>query len=192
MDTRETAIHEAGHVVALLHFSDEIPEGWESVTIEPTTDSLGHVARRGIHSYFDPSYFGFDKDDEWNREFAGFSQRELEARLSVILAGEAATFNESGRRDEFGSGRATWEGDFESGMSIIERIFSVGENPKDAGNQAAYHYLETLFWRTVMLLRCPILKEKVDLIAQALSDRRTLTADECREVAYADPIREGR
>ena len=54
MDARLTAIHEAGHVVARFSFEEEIKEGIEYVTIEPTEEALGHVKNGELHDRFPP------------------------------------------------------------------------------------------------------------------------------------------
>ncbi len=134
---------------------------------------------------FEPGLFQFDFDDDLNRENAGLTQLELEARLCALLAGEAATYIETGKRDSVGSGCDSWEGDFAVCMGFIERIFLVNDDPKSAGNLAADHYLEALFWRTVCLLNNPIHKQQITVIAQALIEKRTLSAGQCQQVLRA-------
>ena len=104
----------------------------------------------------------------------------------AFLAGEAATFIESGDRDDVGTGRENWSGDFESAMDYLERIFSVSDDVESPGNQAAYHYLESLFWRTVLLLRQPMWWEKVSAVANSLSEKRTLSFEECHGICLDD------
>ena len=182
------AVHEAGHVVARFAFREWAPPEFSYVTNVPDSESgsAGHVSLFPPRSRLDPSVFDFLNDDELNMELSGFSQRELEAKLSILLAGEAATFIESGDRDDVGTGRENWSGDFESAMDYLERIFSVSDDVESPGNQAAYHYLESLFWRTVLLLRQPMWWEKVSAVANSLSEKRTLSFEECHGICLDD------
>ena len=176
------AIHEAGHVVAQILFEEVIPEGFDYVTIEPGDDNVGHIKLNERLSRIDPGLFEFDFGDDLNRKLAGLSQLELEARLCASLAGEAATYIETGRRDNVGSGRDLWRGDFANCMEYIMRFFSVGADLESAENLAAHHYLEALYWRTVCLLNRPLWWQQVTRIAEALIEKRTLKADQCQQV----------
>ena len=176
-----TAIHEADHVVVFFIFEKEIPQGHGDVTIELDADSAGSVEINGFFNKIYPDLFNFEFDDELNKELAGFSQTELEAWLCTLLAGEAATCIETGRRDDLGSGRDSWSGDFALCMEFIERIFMVTDDLKSTENLAAHRYLETLFQRTVGLLDSPMRKQQLIVIAKALIEKRTLGADQCRQ-----------
>ena len=180
-----TAIHEAGHAVAFIMYSELVPEGFKYVTIEPSDDAIGRVISNELQREFDPGLFAFDTDDETNREMAGLSQPELEARLCVFLAGEAATYIKTGDRDNLGSGRNSWEGDFAACMEFLTRVFPCGNDPDAYPNLAAHHYLEALYWRTVYLLSLPSWAKRVSGIAQALIEKRTLSAEECRQAGLA-------
>lgn len=191
-DERFVAYHEAGHVVRLLALSEDLGETFAYVTINPDEDrgSLGHVRLEPI-GRTDPSCFDFDLPDDVNKEGAGFTQRSLEARLSCNLAGEAATFVKFGIRDEVGAGRGDWRGDYKDCMDYLESIFRVGDDVKSAGNEAADHYLEALFWRTVLFLEQPPWLENVEAIVDALIERRTLNLQECRDIFYSDKLTRG-
>lgn len=187
---RFVAIHEAGHVIAHFFFREVVTEGFEFVTIIPDEDqgSAGHVELIHGDDRKDPSCFNFAYDDELNSELAGFDQHELEASLSILLAGEAATFLETDERDSLGTGRETWSGDFASSMCYLESIFGVGEDVESPGNKAAFHYLETLFWRTVVMLQHPIWWNKINAIADALVEKRTLNFQECETIAFPQKL----
>ena len=179
------AIHESGHVVACFLLDDSMPRQFEYVTIVPNKDFFGHVLFKPSEFKIDPGNFSFDRCDELNTKLAGITQSELEARLIVSLAGEAATYIMEGRRDDILSGRDSWSGDFNDCMEFLERIFQCNEDPESPENQAANHYLEYLFWRTVLLLRQPASCEKVEAIAASLVDKKTLTFDECDRIVFS-------
>ena len=183
---RHLAIHEAGHVVAYWMFEKFLPISFEYVTIEKSEDSLGHVQPVSLFKdKLDPTLFDFLGTDEDNREFAGFTQLELEAWLSIYLAGEAATYLETGERDDFGAGRQEqMVGDLEACIDLLWRLFELRDDPNAVENQLAHHYLEALFWRTVLLLSRPVWHVMVPKIADALIERRTLTKAECEDVAF--------
>ena len=191
-DDRFVAYHEAGHVVRHLALNEDLGESFAYVTINPDEDSmsLGHVRLEPIGPT-DPSCFDFDHPDDVNEECAGFTQRSLEARLSCKLAGEAATWAKFGGRDEVGTGRGDWSGDFKDCMDYLESIFRVGDDVEAPGNKAADHYLDALFWRTVLFLMQPLWWENVKAIADALIERRTLNYQECQEIFYSDKLRHG-
>jgi len=191
-EDRFVAYHEAGHVVRLLALTEELGETFSYVTINPDRDrgSLGHVRLEPI-GRSDPSCFDFDHADEVNEECAGFTQRALEARLSCNLAGEAATWVKFEIRDEVGAGREGWCGDYKDCMDYLESIFRVGDEVEAPGNKAADHYLDALFWRTVLFLMQPLWWENVKAIADALIESRTLTYQECREIFYSDKLTYG-
>lgn len=181
-----TAIHEAGHAVAHFIFRDVLPESFEYATIisDQEQGSAGHIKLILGGNLNDPSCFDFTHCDELNSEMAGFDQRVLEAKLSTLLAGEAATYVETGERNDHGTGRESWSGDFDSSMGYLESIFGVGEDVESPGNKAAFHYVETLFWRTVVLFQHPGWREKIEAIAKALIEKRTLSFEECETVAF--------
>lgn len=83
-------------MVANFIYQDLHLAPFESVTIRPGDDFSGRVSFGDFPAHYDPPLFDFVDDDDANREFAGFTQRELEALLCVSLAGEAATFPETG------------------------------------------------------------------------------------------------
>ena len=199
-----TAIHEAGHAVAYFIFAEAIPDGFESVTVEPEEDSAGHLKANKRLKGVDPDLFNFEdfldpiKEIEWLRtkpskyveQFLAESKRmvtqqEIEAALCILLAGEAATYIETGERDEVGSGRDSYTGDFGGCFEYVSRLFLCGDDPESPGNLAAYHYLEALFWRTVCLLERARWTAQITGIAQALVEKRTLSADQCRQIGYA-------
>ena len=70
-------------------------------------------------------------------------------------------------------------------MEFLLRIFQCDDDPESPENQAANHYLEYMFWRTVLLLRQPTTWEKVEAIAAPLSDKKTLTFDECDRITFS-------
>lgn len=181
---RRVAYHEAGHVLAHFYFRSVVDLQFDYVTIDPDPDegSAGHVklipSGRGIQ----PGHFDFLLDDEMNEEACGMTQRELEARISVLLAGEAATYLLDGQRDELGTGRNAWSGDYAGCMEFLERLFCVGDEAEATGNRAAHAYMEALFWRTAYTFEMPAWRNKLDRIAESLLEKRKLSAAECRSI----------
>ena len=184
---RRVAYHEAGHVVAHFYFRSVVDLQFEYVTIEPDREegSAGHVklipSGRGIQ----PDLFDFTLDDEMNEEACGMTQRELEARMSILLAGEAATYVLDGRRDEHGTGREEWSGDYAGCMEFLERLFWVEDEAEATGNRAAHAYMEALFWRMAFTFEMSAWRNKLDLIAESLVKKRKLSAAECHSIYTA-------
>ena len=197
---RYTAIHEAGHVVAHMLFSDAAPESFSYATIEKDEHAAGHVKGNKWLKDKDPDLFSFESftdpaatlkelrklppefaDQQLEELAQEITQQEIEAQLCISLAGEAATYIETSKRDAWGSGRESFAGDFKTCFEFVSRIFSCGYDPES--DRAAESYLEALFWRTVILLKRPLWWARVNAIADGLIEKRTLTATECDEIA---------
>ncbi len=181
---RRVAYHEAGHVVAHFYFGLVVDLQFEYVTIEPDPDegSAGHMKMISSGRGLQPDQFDFTSDDEVNERDCGMTQRELEARMSILLAGEAATYVLDGHRDEHGTGREDWSGDYAGCMEFLERLFWVGDETEATGNRAAHAYMEALFWRMVYTFELPAWRNKLDRIAELLLEKRELSAAECRSI----------
>ncbi|MBA2625825.1 MAG: hypothetical protein H0U89_09495 [Acidimicrobiia bacterium] len=142
-----TAYHEAGHAVVAVTF-------WRSVvrvSIERDESTLGRVEHRPRGAAFRPDV-----------EVDGRTRRALDVDIVIGWAGPLAEERFTGQFNEPGAQR-----DLDRGFDCT--LYITQGDTEEAGA-----YLEWLRFRTLRLMREPLLWPQVEGVAAALRERREL------------------
>jgi ATP-dependent Zn protease len=157
---KATAYHEAGHAVMAIHLKRAI----RYVTIEPTDDSLGHILNTPMPK--------FDPDDEIEpKDF-----RLVEREILVCLAGGAAEYRLTGRRNHRGAA-----GDDRNALDLASAVYG--------SDDVAAKYLEFMYARVRQLIESPPLWIRVEGLAAALLTHKRLNARQAKD-AYIEALQQ--
>ena len=154
-----TAFHEAGHAVAAIHFG--LPFRYVTIVPDDESQSLGHLKRNPYPAWFRP-----DIDTE------GRSERLIEKSLMVTLAGGAADFVRSGRRDHIGA-----SGDMDRVGMLAARIYDSPFVP-----DLITKYVEYMMARSVAWIINPMQWVQVEAVAAALLESKTIASKQVRHI----------
>jgi ATP-dependent Zn protease len=147
-----TAYHEAGHVVAAI----ELGKSFKYVTIAPGEDSLGHIRTVG--------WRGATPDIHMDSRM----ERRIDSHVLWLLAGMAAEWTHSGRRNWRGAGS-----DFDYAIDVAIHRF-----PPDTVGK----YLDYMLYRARDFVQTPVNWKRIEAIAAALLTETRLSARQCREI----------
>jgi ATP-dependent Zn protease len=154
-----TAYHEAGHAFADRYFHFKIKQ----VTIVPDEESLGTARTK----YFQFRRLGYGK-------LSGAQIGRYHDRIVTLLAGEEAQ-----RRFDPHTIRAHQaEGDL---CAVRELLFRLHPDQENEASHA-FKYLQA---RTRNLINDPITWRRIQDLAKALLERKTLTGEEVNDVLVA-------
>jgi ATP-dependent Zn protease len=158
--TLETiAIHESGHAVSML----ELGFRFKSVSVIPDAKSLG---RAGGYLYFTPS----------------LSRRDLFDWVVCKMAGGAAEWifkNGIHRRWNTRTNVLAGGGDYNTAWDAFRPVYGILEVER---------HLKRAQNRAVRLLKQPETWRKVNLIAKALLNSKTLSEDEVMDIIHCEAL----
>jgi hypothetical protein len=171
---RSTAFHEAGHAVVACLLG--VP--FRLVTIKPSEDSLGHVLHNRWPAWADPDS---ERYNQWRANWW------FEIRTRISLAGQMAEAICIGRRPR----RYSHSADDDGAEDLALRLCGDGE--------AASAWLHWLLIGVRRRLAQPQVWHAVEVIADELLNRKTISDKEAHEIAFGamrdyqkrHPIRSG-
>lgn len=123
-------------------------------------------------------------DDEMNEEACGMTQREMKPECQSYWLAKA-TYVLDGRRDEHGTGREEWSGDYAAAWSSLNGSFGSKTKLKQLGTGQRMPNMEALFWRMAFTFEMSAWRNKLDRIAESLLKKRKLSAAECHSIYTA-------
>lgn len=150
-----TAYHEAGHAVACI----VLEHPFLSATIIATDETLGSITKRPVP----PS---ITREDELTHR----SRRWIEREILCWLAGLAA--------EQRWTGRNNWRG----ARSDISWVVELGAFLHQAGTKVLDKYLDYMIERARDLVSAPQNWLRIEALATALLERRTLSAREAKRL----------
>jgi hypothetical protein len=161
---RATAYHEAGHAVT----SCRLALGFKRVTVQPGTDSWGHVLSHRLRL-----------TDEHVYNMSPAVRDRLERKIVVLLSGREAERIVRGRYNNRGAGSVEFSpgSDYSSALELASHIVEMSSEEFAA-------YFKWLRLRAKALTNSPINRVMIDEVAAALIERTTLTERQVRDAMW--------
>ena len=133
----------------------------------------------------DPHYFDFDVDDDVNCEISRLTRSTWRSPVDYSCRRSLPLHGDGGAGRGLLVGVTSASGISRHAWSLWKKCSTLRTMSRLRENQAFHHFLEFLFWRSVILLQSGDNWRKVTAIADALLDKKTLTGKECEGVARA-------
>ena len=150
------AIHEAGHAAASIY----LRRAFKYATIVPKGDSAGHVRMVKLPN-FEP-----DIDNTSMR-----MRRIIEREITINFAGLGAEYVVTGRK--------RWNvASHDTECAVMLALYLCGSSEETSA------FLKWMLIRTCGLMNNPAMKASVRGLADALLERKTINAKECRRIHY--------
>lgn len=149
---KATAYHEAGHAVVSLKYQRSV----KHVTIVPEDDCLGQVVNRRSRARLDP------------QRVDGKTVNWFERELLITFAGPVAESRFRGRRNTRILGT-----DYEYALDIAFQLHC---------GEVLEKYWDYMLERTRQMVTSPLVWVQIEVVANALLERGTLTGKQVRDI----------